>query len=208
MVSLLCEKRNLQKRFIVAMFSALKLLVFVNREFLTAKGLVQHKVGGSRHTWERKGGVNSSDLAVLAASKPGGILRCGVRPDRAAKTVTSDVVASADGAPGASDADCYQQFNRKEGTDRYNKTPKLKAKLWELFNVGQDSDASRLNGEQANADHAEDGRPGGWRHVFLLEQAWGGWPCSKVGQGEVRGVVMLDVRIEAVRLQRQAPLAW
>ena len=45
---------------------------FCNREFLTANGLVQHKVGGSQHTWERRGGVNSSDLAVLAASKPGG----------------------------------------------------------------------------------------------------------------------------------------
>jgi hypothetical protein len=103
------------------------------------RGIFFHQKFFDRHTAARKHnfptGLRARDRLMLAASKPGGLVYIGSRPDRASKNVTFGTVHEAvEGSPGEKDARCFGRFNRKEGVIPYRKPAKLLEVLEMLYN--------------------------------------------------------------------------
>jgi hypothetical protein len=99
--------------------------------YLTPTGLENHVKKG-KHKFPS--GICASDRLMHLASKPGGLVEVGSRPDRQKNnSLFSQIVASADGARGEEDARCFGRFNRKEGVIPYQKPERLIAVLLALF---------------------------------------------------------------------------
>jgi hypothetical protein len=100
--------------------------------YLTPTGLENHAKKG-KHKFPT--GIRARDRLMHLASKPGGLVEVGSRPDRQKNnSLFSQIVASADGARGEEDARCFGRFNRKEGVIPYQKPERLIAVLLALFN--------------------------------------------------------------------------
>jgi hypothetical protein len=100
--------------------------------YLYPTGLEKHVAKG-KHKFP--GGIRARDRLMHLASKPGGLVEVGSRPDRQKNdSLFSQIVASEDGARGEEDARCFGRFNRKEGVTPYHKPEQLIAVLLELYN--------------------------------------------------------------------------
>jgi hypothetical protein len=103
--------------------------------YLKARGLREHQLRGDGHH-DFPIGVNARDFVLHEASKPGGLVELGSRPDRQKKDeLFENILASEDGARGEKDAWCFGQFNRKENVQPYYKPPRLLEVLEELYNI-------------------------------------------------------------------------
>ena len=99
--------------------------------FLHASGLKRHQ-NANKHDFP--GGINARDWVRLQASKPGGVLTAGGRPDRQSDSLFLALKAAPVGSPGELEAWCKGQFNRKEqSSGGYKKPPRLLQVLRELY---------------------------------------------------------------------------
>jgi hypothetical protein len=78
-------------------------------------------------------GINARDWARLQASKAGGVLAAGGRPDRQSESLFLVLEAAPVGSPGELNARCKGQFNRKESNGGYKKPTRLLEVLRELY---------------------------------------------------------------------------
>lgn len=80
--------------------------------------------------------LHAKDRLLLMASKPGGLVAAGSRPDRQKNdSLFDNLAASVEGSQGEVDARCPGKFNRKEGCTPYQKPPKLVEVLkWLYYN--------------------------------------------------------------------------
>jgi hypothetical protein len=93
-------------------------------------------------------GENARDFILREASKPGGLVEAGSRPDRQKKdSLFETIVSSEKGARGEEDARCFGRFNRKEGVIGYRKPQKLMDALEEFFNREPKLRASEMREE-------------------------------------------------------------
>jgi hypothetical protein len=93
----------------------------------------KHTMKG-KHAWPM--GIRAKDLILLEASRPGGLVSCGSRPDRQNHCFPLDSVVSAEeGAQGEEDARSFGSFNRKENQTAYRKPAKLLEVLRELYDI-------------------------------------------------------------------------
>jgi hypothetical protein len=76
-----------------------------------------------KHAWPK--GKWAKDLILLEASRPGGLVPCGIRPDRQQHFLFDSVDSAEEGAQGEEDAGCVGRFNWKENQTAYRKPPKL-----------------------------------------------------------------------------------
>jgi hypothetical protein len=84
---------------------------YCRQVYLEERGLEKHSACGN-HDFPI--GMNARDLVLHEASKPGGLVELGSRPDRQKKDELFEIiVASEAGARGEEDAWCFGQFNRK-----------------------------------------------------------------------------------------------
>jgi hypothetical protein len=106
---------------------------YCRQVYLEERGLEKHSARG-KHDFPI--GVNARDFVLHEASKPGGLVELGSRPDRQKKDgLFENIVASEDGARGEEDAWCFGQFNRKENVQPYYKPPRLLEVLEELYTI-------------------------------------------------------------------------
>jgi hypothetical protein len=104
---------------------------FCRGVFLYGSGLKRHQ---DAHKHNFPGGVNARDWVRLQASKPGGVLAAGGRPDRQSKSLLFLALEAAPlGSRGELIARCKGQFNRKETNGGYKKPPRLLEVLRELY---------------------------------------------------------------------------
>jgi hypothetical protein len=80
------------------------------------RGIFFHKKLFDRHTAARKhnfpSGIRARDRLMLAASKPGGLVYTGSRPDRSSKnSVFGTIRGAVEGSPEEMDARCFGRFN-------------------------------------------------------------------------------------------------
>jgi hypothetical protein len=94
-----------------------------------------HEVHIKKRSHAFRRGIRARDLIVIAASKPGGLVSCGSRPDRQSHFVFECVNSAEEGAKGEKDAWCFGKFNRKEGQTPYRKPARLLEVLRELFDI-------------------------------------------------------------------------
>jgi hypothetical protein len=93
-------------------------------------GLKRHQ---NAHKHDFPGGINARDWVRLQASKPGGVLAAGGRPDRQSESLFLALEAAPVGSPGELEARCKGQFNRKEMNGGYKKPARLIQVLRELY---------------------------------------------------------------------------
>ena len=103
---------------------------FCRGRFLYKSGLTRHK-HAAKHDFPI--GVNARDWLRLQASKPGGVLAAGGRPDRQSDSLYNILEAAPFGSPGELHAWCFGQFNRKSGHKGYKKPLRLLQVLRELY---------------------------------------------------------------------------
>jgi hypothetical protein len=109
---------------------------YCRKRCLTLKGLQAHERKGN-HDFP---GVSSNDAAVLKASKPGGLLAAGKRPNLQSKVLFVKIKEAQRGTLGITKAVCYGKFNRKELSydEVYHKPLRLLERLKYWFQYGQD----------------------------------------------------------------------
>jgi hypothetical protein len=100
--------------------------------FLYESGLRRHQ-NADKHDFP--GGTNARDWVRLQASKPGGVLAAGGRPDRQSDSLFFALEAAPVGSLGELEARCKGQFNRKETHRGYKKTARLLEVLRELYAI-------------------------------------------------------------------------
>jgi hypothetical protein len=103
--------------------------------YLTQGNLEKHQQKG-KHKFP--GGINATNWLVLEASKPGGAVASGSRPDRLKKSSVgaSNVEVAVTGQLGEVQARCRGRFNRKkDGVNNYRKPKRLLQELKTLFDI-------------------------------------------------------------------------
>jgi hypothetical protein len=108
---------------------------YCQKVYLTQDNLEKHQQKG-KHKFP--GGVNATDWLVLEASKPGGAVASGSRPDRLKKSSVhaSNVEVAVTGQLGEVQARCQGRFNRKkDGVNNYRKPKRLLQELKTLFDI-------------------------------------------------------------------------
>ena len=90
--------------------------------YLEKKSLEKHKQV-AKHDFPS---INTRDWLLLQASKPGGAIASGSRPNRCTKSLSGAIISAEPGLPSEMKARCYQQFNRR---DKYISVPKTDAQI-------------------------------------------------------------------------------
>jgi hypothetical protein len=103
--------------------------------------------------------VNARDFVLCEASKPGGLVELGSRPDRQKKDeLFENVLASEDGARGGTpEAWCFGQFNRKENFQPCYKPPCLLKVSDELCNIEAKLRACEMRDRMKSVKDPNDG---------------------------------------------------
>jgi cyclophilin family peptidyl-prolyl cis-trans isomerase len=123
---------------------------YCRTEFLTEAKHNKHLRAG-KHNFPI--GMGSNTATVLKASRPGGIVAAGNRPN----TLSSNFFVTIEEAPvgtlGMNDAICFGKFNRKVLTylEKYQKPFRLVQVLRELYRIGQDGSVPKLKAEEIHA---------------------------------------------------------
>jgi hypothetical protein len=104
-------------------------------------------------------GVNAKDKILVAASCLEGVLAVGSRLDRLSAKTHKDLKESADGIRRAEHAVCFGKFNRKEGTEVYQKPFTLFKAMCDLFEIRKmpKLNASSMNKELQKMTNPKDG---------------------------------------------------
>lgn len=125
-------------------------------DFLSEDGLAKHTRDGGKHCSFPKG-LSSRDTMLLTASKAGGPLALGSRPNRmAGSAMHGEIVESAEGAPGSMAAICYRKFHRPTDRRPYYKPEPTIAFLKEQFEMVPHRTAEQVH-EAMKAKRKPDG---------------------------------------------------
>jgi hypothetical protein len=109
--------------------------MYCRKVYLEEKGLQVH-LANHDDAHDFPAGENARDFVLREASKPGGLVEAGSRPDRQKNDeLFENIVASESGCRGEEDAWCFGLLNRNENTIPYWKPPKLVEVLEELYNM-------------------------------------------------------------------------
>jgi hypothetical protein len=142
----------------------------------SAKGLTMHLKKGS-HDYP---GSNSNDSVVLKASRPGGLLAAGNRPNLKSEVLFVTIEEAPADAIAIKRAVCYGKFNRKELSydDIYHKPSRLAQALLELYQIGQDGGCPKLKGREIwkRLRDMRDPTDGGLMFCYSKR---GSWPRDK-----------------------------
>jgi hypothetical protein len=98
--------------------------------FMHQSGLGNHEEKG---THDFPTGIDATSWVRLEASKPGGVVAKGSRPDRQSSTLFEKIIPAPAGSCGEASARCKGRYHRKEGTQAYRKPPLLTDTLQELY---------------------------------------------------------------------------
>jgi hypothetical protein len=105
--------------------------MYCQKIYLEEKGLQNHLV---KDEHDFPAGENARDFVLREASKPGGLVEAGSRPDRQKNDALFEkIVASESGCRGETNARCFGLLNRNENIIPYRKPPKLVEMLEELY---------------------------------------------------------------------------
>jgi hypothetical protein len=123
--------------------------------YLMQEGLESHMAKG-KHDFPI--GENARDFILREASKPGGLVEAGTRPDRQKKDALFEkIVASENGVKGEEVARCFGRFNRKENTIAYHKPQNLVQVLEELYSREPKLRASEMREEMRRMRDSDGG---------------------------------------------------
>ncbi len=104
-----------------------------------------------KHLWSAKHsfqkGIDAKSLIAIQASKPGGLMAVGSRPNKKSNTIFATLEEADADAVGLDKARCFGKLNWKEGKDPYHKPKVLFACMLELFNIGGDGTERKINGQ-------------------------------------------------------------
>ncbi len=92
-------------------------------------------------------GIDALSLAAIQASKPGGLMAVGSRPNKKSNTMFATLEEADADAVGLDKARCFGKLNRREGKDPYHRPKALSARMLELFNIGGDGTKRKINGQ-------------------------------------------------------------
>jgi hypothetical protein len=125
-------------------------------------------------------GISSNDAAVLQASRPGGLLAAGKRPNLKSSFMFVTILESPKGALGIDKAVCFGKMNRKEVTyeDQYHKPDRLLQELMFLYQIGQNGGCPKLKAKQMweRLRDMRDPRDGG---LMFCHSKRGSWPRNQ-----------------------------
>jgi hypothetical protein len=100
--------------------------------FMLADGLEKHLKDTAAPEYKAHdfpSGITAKDWITLEASKAGGALAAGGRPDKLSNSLFEALVPAVDGCPGEVAARCKAQFHRKENGAGYRKPKPLNETL-------------------------------------------------------------------------------
>jgi hypothetical protein len=107
--------------------------LYCRKVYLEEKGLHVHL---AIDVHDFPAGENARDFLLREASKPGGLVEAGSRPDRQKNdALFENTAASESGCRGEENARCFGLLNRNENIIPYRKPPKLVEVLEELYSV-------------------------------------------------------------------------
>ena len=92
-------------------------------------------------------GISAKSLIAIQASKPGGLMAVGSRPNKKSNYVFAALEEADVEAVGLDKARCFGKFNRKEGKDPYHKPTVLFSRMLALFNIGGDGTERKINSQ-------------------------------------------------------------
>jgi hypothetical protein len=116
--------------------------MYCRKVYLEVKGLHVHLTSDVH---DFPAGENARDFVLREASKPGGLVEAGSRPDRQKNDVLfENIVASERGCQGEEDARCFGLLNRNENIIPYRKPSKLVEVLDELYSIEPKLRASEM----------------------------------------------------------------
>jgi hypothetical protein len=125
------------------------------------------------HSFQK--GIDAKSLIAIQASKPGGLMAVGSRPNKKSNAIFAILEEADADAVGLDKARCFGKLNRKEGKDPYRKPTVLFARMLELFNIGGDGTERKINGQDMHdrlrAEH--DPVDGG---LMFCRAKKGSWP--------------------------------
>jgi hypothetical protein len=128
---------------------------YCRKVYLEESGLEKH-LARCKHDFPI--GVNARDLVLHEASKPGGLVELGSRPDRQKKDELFEIIISSEaGARGEEDAWCFGQFNRKENVQPYYKPRRLLEVLEELYTIEPKLRACEMRDRMKTMKDPDDG---------------------------------------------------
>jgi hypothetical protein len=103
-----------------------------------------------KHLWSAthtiQKGIDAKSLIAIQASKPGGLMAVGSRPNKKNDDVFATLEEADVDAIGLDKARCFGKLNQKEDKDPYLKLNVLFACMLELFNIGGDGTERKING--------------------------------------------------------------
>jgi hypothetical protein len=110
---------------------------YCRKVFMLENGLEKHREDAAPPTYKCRhdfpSGITAKDWITLEASKAGGALAAGGRPDKLSDSLFEPLVAAVDGCPREVDARCKAQFHRKENGAGYRKPEELNETLNMLY---------------------------------------------------------------------------
>lgn len=147
---------------------------YCRTEFLNPKSLDKHLCQGN-HDFPK--GIDANTVAVLVASKPGGVLAAGSRPNARSSLPFVTIEEAPVNTPGIEDAVCFGKCNRKESdsTTSYHKPARLVKALKELYEIGQDGLLPKLKPFEIRQKLANMRDPADGGLMFCYSKR-GSWP--------------------------------
>jgi hypothetical protein len=134
---------------------------YCRKVFMSASGLEKHRKETAPPTYKSRhdfpSGITGKDWITLEASKAGGALAAGGRPDKLSDSLFEDLVAAVDGCPGEVDARCKAQFHRKENAAGYRKPEELNETLKMLYAKEPKLTARQMRDEMSKMRDAKGG---------------------------------------------------
>jgi hypothetical protein len=109
------------------------------------KHCYEKHIRSGKHSFRK--GIDALSLAAIQASKPGGLMAVGSRPDRKSNNVFVTLEEADADTLALDDARCFGKLNRKEGKDPYHKPKVLFDAMKELFMIGSDGSERKINGQ-------------------------------------------------------------
>ena len=121
--------------------------------------------------------MSSNDAAAYKASKPGGLLSVGSRPNLKSNVMFVTIEGGSPNALGFDKANCFGKINRKELTNDeiYHKPDRLRDHLLMLHKFGQNGTCPKLKAVEIHAKLAETRDPEDGGLMFCYSKR-GSWP--------------------------------
>jgi hypothetical protein len=124
---------------------------YCRTEFLTAEAKRDKHLRAGKHNFPK--GMGSNTATVLKASRPGGIVAVGNRPNTLSSNLFVTIKEALVGTLRIDDAVCFGWFDRRvlSYNETYKKPPHLVQALRELYIIGQDGSVPKLKAEEVHA---------------------------------------------------------